>query len=116
MPRRPRLVEEPLNPKTREAGLRILERAFGEHGADEATLDEMWGYLDKAVLLERPELEGKPDAILNVERVLFWRLLEFITGNQKKVPAKKEDQIIEKFVANSIAKYIAQKKDSENSK
>lgn len=116
MPKIPERTEEPLTPKAREAGLRILERALGEHGASGEPLGALWKYLDEAVVEERPNLKGDPDKILNAERVLFWRLLEFITGSQKKIPAKKEDQIIDKFVANSIAKYLAQKNNTEDSK
>lgn len=110
MPKRSERTEEPLNPKAREAGLRILERALGKHGASGEPLGAIRKYLDEAVLAERPDLKGKPEKILNVERVLSWKLLEFITGSQKKLSAKKENQIIEKFVTNSVSKYLDQKK------
>ena len=105
MKRKNKIDLPPLDPEIKASGLRILEKAFGEFGATGGTPSQLREAVEREILLEKPQFKEDKEAVRNISRVLMARFFEIVADESTTPNGKKNNEILNKFIADSTEKY-----------
>jgi transcription antitermination factor NusA-like protein len=101
-----------IDPEVKEAGLRILEKAIGKFGANNETVEQLSENIKIEIVKQRPYLNDNPEAVRNALRFLSVNFFEIVSDEKKTPSGKKYNQIIDKFTAESVKKYLEENKNN----